>query len=71
MPHLGRRLTHLEHDARKFLWPDDNQRHDSEYDELAGVKIEHQKTSPYRRFWRWDLRPAPAAWRTAAEIFNF
>jgi hypothetical protein len=44
--------AHLEHDARKFLRPDDNQRHDPDYDKLAGVKIEHQKTSlkTYRRF---------------------
>src|ERR1700757_3176330 len=37
------------HDAGQFLWPDDNQRHDPNYDELASVKIEHQKTSLKKR----------------------
>jgi hypothetical protein len=44
-PHLGRRLTHLAHNARKFLRPDDDQRHDPDDDELARVKIEHEETS--------------------------
>jgi hypothetical protein len=38
-------LTQLAHNARKFLRPDDNQRHNPNDDELAGVKIEHAETS--------------------------
>ena len=43
--HFGGHLAHLAHDARKFFRPDDDQRHDPDDDELAGIKIKHEDPS--------------------------